>query len=569
MPAASCPCIWRSGTDARPVRTLAESPLLRAMRSVCELAVSVLAPYAIPAPQPEGHRMPHSAHVRKEGAARAWTAVACSLPWRLMTLPYRTAHRSSLRRARYRRSAVGLLACVVSAGTGALTAGATASAAGSPAVQAWQATQAPMPSTAAANPLVEVRQITCAARGECVGVASFNNAAGVATGVIEHLHAGTWTATSAPTPPRIAMPQRVTLTSVSCPTPVTCGVSGYLSTPATRRSELLTLSRGTWTAHAAPLLPGTLADSQTLSAISCPRPGRCVAVGRYQGGAHGYFQGLIEVQSGSAWHAVEAPLPEDTTRTADPFGGVAWISCPAAGRCMTVGAYVDNQGRRELFADVLSRGRWHSSRLPLPSRAAANPLAYLGYVACHGLAHCVAGGNLTVSGGAQDGLFEREDRGRWHASAAPLPAGAAASPDATINEVSCPAARFCAAAGNYNDSIGAARGVLETFSAGKWHATTAAAPADDRTSRFMTSVSCPVANWCVAAGSTNFTGLLETLARGHWTLTAAPLPAPGTGAVFQGTSVSCPSPRMCAAFGSYELHGPPQTGQGLLESYSG
>jgi hypothetical protein len=486
-----------------------------------------------------------------------------------MTLRNMTAPGGSPSRVAPRRRAICFLACIISAGAGAFATGATASAAGSPAVQEWQATQAPLPGTAAANPVVEVRQITCAARGQCVGVASFNNAAGVATGVIEQLHGGAWNPVSAPTPPGLPVAQRVTLTSVSCSTPASCGVSGYLSTPATRRSELLTLSRGKWTAKAAPLLPGTLADSQTLSAISCPRPGRCVAAGRYQGGAHGYFEGLIEVQSGSAWHAVEAPLPGDTIRTADPYGGVAWISCPAAGRCVTIGAYVDNQGRRELFADVLFRGRWHSSRLPLPARAAANPLAYLGYVTCHGPSHCLAGGNLTVSGGAQEGLFEREDSGTWHASVAPLPAGAAASPDATISEVSCPTARFCAAAGNYNDASGDSRGVLAAFSGGKWHAASAAAPADDRTNRYMVSVSCPVANWCVAAGSTNFTGLLETLARGHWTLTAAPLPAPGSYAVFQGTSVSCPSARMCAAFGSYELHGPPTAEQGLLETYGG
>jgi hypothetical protein len=291
-----------------------------------------------------------------------------------------------------------------------------------------------------------------------------------------------------------------------------------------------------------------------------------VAVGRYQGGPHGYYEGLIEVQSGSAWQAVEAPLPADTIRTGDPYGGVDWVSCPADGRCTTVGAYVDDQGRRELFADVLDHGRWHSYRLPLPATAAADPLAYLGFVTCLHPAHCLAVGNLTVSDGGQEGLFEHEVAGRWEARVAPLPAGAADSPDATIIEASCPTARFCAATGNYRDA-GGIRGVLETLSDGTWHAVSAPAPAEDRSNRFMESVSCPVANWCVAAGSTNFTGLLETFAGGHWTVTAAPLPAEGSYAVFQRTSVSCPSTRMCAAFGVYTRHGPPASGLGLLETY--
>lgn len=354
---------------------------------------------------------------------------------------------------------------------------------------------------------------------------------------------------------------------MSCPNPRSCGVSGFLGTPTTRRSELLTLVNGHWSAQAAPLLPGTLPDSQTLSAISCPRPGYCVAVGRYQGGAHGYFQGLIEVQSGSGWHAVEAPLPADATRTADPFGGVTWISCTDAEQCTTVGAYVDSKGNRELFADVLTGQTWHSSRLPVPADAATNPIGYLGYVTCLNPYRCLAVGNVNIAGGAQRGLFEREIAGRWHAAVAPDSPGTPADADVNINEASCPTVSFCAATGNYRDNNGNNRGILETLSGGRWRAVAAPAPAGDRANLYMMSVSCPVEQWCVAAGSTNFTGLFETFADGQWAVTSAPLPANGTFAVFAGTSVSCPSARMCAAFGSYARRGPPQTQQGLLETY--
>jgi hypothetical protein len=464
----------------------------------------------------------------------------------------------------------GLIACSLATGTTGIATAATSAATRADAAaqsQGWQPEQAPVPATAAANPVVTVRQITCAAPGECVGVASFNSKSGFAVGVIEQLRGGRWTARSAPVPSGISPKQKVTLTSVSCPTPGSCGVSGFLGTPTTRRSELLTLVNGHWSAQAAPLLPGTLPDSQTLSAISCPRPGSCVAVGRYQGGAHGYFQGLIEMQSGSEWHAVEAPLPADVTRMADPFGGVDWVSCTDAGQCTTVGAYVDNQGRRELFADVLTGDHWHSSRLPVPAGAAANPLAYLGYVTCLSAFRCLAVGNVQTSAGAQRGLLEREIAGTWHAAVAPNPAGTPADVDASINEASCPTVSFCAATGNWRDNNGNNRGILETLSGGRWHAAAAPAPAGDRTNLYMESVSCPVDQWCVAAGSTNIAGLFETFAGGPWTATSAPLPANGTFAVFQSTSVACPSARMCAAFGSYLRRGPPQTQQGLLETY--
>ena len=202
-------------------------------------------------------------------------------------------------RGAFRRRILLLFVFLASA-TGAFPVAAAAAAATGPAHQAvheWTPAQAPVPGTAAANPVAAPRQVTCAAPGQCVGVGSFNSASGYAAGLIERLRHGSWAATAAPLPSAITGPQKVTLTSVSCPTATSCGVSGFADGASTRRSELLTLRNGRWTAQVAPLLPATLADSQTLSAISCPRRGRCVAVGRYQGGAHGYYGGLIEVQS--------------------------------------------------------------------------------------------------------------------------------------------------------------------------------------------------------------------------------------------------------------------------------
>lgn len=488
-----------------------------------------------------------------------------------MTLPATAPRRRSSHRAALRRRIICLVACVLSAAGGACAAGGTATAAiraSTPAVTTWSPSEAPLPGSVAANPAVSVRQLVCAAPGQCVGVGGYNNSSGIGTGVIEQLRGGHWTAAKAPVPSGTSGPQKVTLTSVSCPTRYSCGISGYLGTPTTRRSELLTNVFGRWIARAAPLLPGTLADSQTLSSISCARPGRCVAVGRYQD-AKGYYQGLIEVQTGFGWRAAEAPMPADVATSENPYGGLDWVSCPAAGKCITVGAYVDSHGRRELFADVLARGTWRSTRLPLPAAAAANPLAYLDYVTCLSPGRCLAVGNVNVTGGAQDGLFEHEIGGTWHAHLAPLPAGAPASADATINEASCPTIHFCAATGDYQDTDGNNMGVLETLSGGTWHAVTSPAPPTDRTNRYMETVSCPIAHWCVAGGSTNISGLLETYACGSWTVTAAPLPSPGSFAVFASTSVSCPSARMCAAFGSYLQSGTVSKEVGLLETYRG
>ena len=220
------------------------------------------------------------------------------------------------------------------------------------------------------------------------------------------------------------------------------------------------------------------------------------------------------------------------------------------------------QGNRELFTDVLTGETWHSSRLPVPADAAANPIGYLGYVTCLNAYRCLAVGNVNIADGAQRGLFEREIAGKWHPAVAPDPAGIPAGRDVNINEASCPTVSFCAATGNFHDTGGTNRGILETLSGGTWHAALAPAPAGDRTNLYMKSVSCPVEQWCVAAGSTNFTGVLETFADSQWAVISAPLPADGAFAVFAGTSVSCPSPGCARRSASTCGRRPPQRNRG-------
>jgi hypothetical protein len=251
-------------------------------------------------------------------------------------------------------------------------------------------------------------------------------------------------------------------------------------------------------------------------------------------------------------------------------GGLEWVTCPAAGRCTAVGAYVDNQGSRQLSLDVTAGRTWTSFTAPLPADAASDPVAYLGYVTCRKAGNCLAVGNYVTSLGAAEGLFERQIAGRWRAMPAPVPADAdPENPAATIKEASCPTVYFCAATGAYRDANNASRASLLTLSNGTWGAVSAPAPVGDESGRYLSGVSCPSAYRCVADGSTNASGMFETYARGRWTVTVAPLPGSGFHAVFLSTSVSCPAARMCAAFGSYTKHnGTRPQGQGLLETFS-
>jgi hypothetical protein len=433
----------------------------------------------------------------------------------------------------------------------------------------WTPVQAPVPRTAAVDPSVSARQLTCPATGICFGVGSFTSQSGNRAGLIEQLDNGNWIGTQAPVP--IGTPQntQVVLASVSCANTTSCAIAGYLDRPLRRLPLALTLSTsGQWRAHPVKLVPGTKkTSSTTLSSIACPAAGKCLTVGRYQDSA-GNYQGLIVTQSASGWQGAKAPLPANAGP--DPVGDLEWVDCVAAGKCTAVGAYVDNHGNRQVFADRLSGGSWTAAELPVPSNGASDPLAYLGYLTCVNATNCVAVGNYATKLGGQSGLFEREVAGAWKATQAPLPGDAdPEDPNATINEVSCPTLTFCAATGTYQDEDANNRAVIETLAGGVWSAIPAPAPAADFTGRYLSSVSCPTARFCVAGGSTDIIGLLDTYRNGKWSTTTAPLPSAGFHALFRNNSVSCPASGNCVAFGSYtKSNGSHPQGQGLLETMS-
>lgn len=462
-------------------------------------------------------------------------------------------------RLRLSRLAVCGLACVA--------AGAGAAASAAPAVGQWTPLQAPVPGTARTDPAVSVRQLTCADAEDCVGVGSFAKQTVGRGGLIEQLSGGTWTATQAPLPVGAPASAQVVLSSVACPTTAWCGVAGYFDTPTARHPLGLVLNGGRWLVRAVPAVTGEEPGSTTLSSISCASAGQCIAVGHYKDDS-GHYQGLIARLSGGLWRTSRAPLPGDAGP--DPVGGLEWVSCVSPGQCTAVGAYVDKNGARALTLEVLSGGTWRAARGPLPSDAASDPLAYLGYLTCLDARDCTAVGNYSTSLGATEGLILRELGGSWHAITAPLPADAdPQDPRASISEVSCPTDSFCAATGGYTTSEGNFGAVIETLARGVWKAIPAPAPVDDQTGRYLASVSCPTAQFCIAGGSTDFNGLLDQYYHGKWSVTVAPLPGPGFHALFRTNSVSCAAYLECTAFGSYTSK--PSTGpqgQGLLEAFS-
>ena len=81
-----------------------------------------------------------------------------------------------------------------------------------------------------------------------------------------------------------------------------------------------------------------------------------------------------------------------------------------------------------------------AAEAPLPANAAASPRADLVSVACPSATSCVATGYYTDSSGNTQALLVTGSGTSWTAAEAPLPANAAASPDAHLASVACPSA---------------------------------------------------------------------------------------------------------------------------------
>jgi len=157
-------------------------------------------------------------------------------------------------------------------------------------------------------------------------------------------------------------------------------------------------------------------------------------------------------------------------------------------------------------------------------------------------------------------LAERWDGTSWSIQASPNPAGALTS---VLFGVSCPAATFCVAVGNYQNRAGRHAILAEAWNGSSWSVMAALPTAGARRS-FLNGVSCASATACTAVGSYQTrSGRHVTLAE-RWNGTAwslQPTPNRQFGGFLAG--VSCPSPAACIAVGG------DNNGLPLVEAWNG
>jgi hypothetical protein len=338
----------------------------------------------------------------------------------------------------------------------------------------WGAVRTPLPAGAATGQVASSQAVTCPSIGLCTAVGTYYDARGHIQTVALTGSNGVWRATAVPLPPRVTtLGYDGGYASVACPAAGSCAAVGsYTGSNGDSAALILNERAGRWATISAPLPPGTVVGKNTeseLNALACPHPGSCYAVGSYSPPSGDWDQPLLETETGSTWRAAEPPRPAGAV----PGAELNAIAC--AGSCVATGDY-DNGGVPSQEAYILSGSgaRWSAHAVALPGGRGADDLS-LGALSCPTAASCVAAGWYSRGNSDSEGVWLAESvaaaapRPTWLALPAPPPAGSGVTSlgrDGTITSVSCPVAGWCVAVGTFDNRAGTVTSLFEALTSG-------------------------------------------------------------------------------------------------------
>ena len=341
--------------------------------------------------------------------------------------------------------------------------------------------------------------------------------------------------------PVVEGPPAAAVFGISCPTESDCiSVGTYANDQQKDRPIVESLGANKWSLTAPPMPAG--ATSATLFAISCPKSGSCVAVGRFVA-TSGAWLPYVDVLTNKTWKAKAVPGKSGFINV-----GLFGVSCVSMSECVAVGSasmntssnpYCSTNCTQAPVVEELIGTKWTESTPPSPSET-VNPV--LDGVSCWAIRQCVAVGTYYYSG--FQGNVETLSGTRWHWSHATAPAGGLW---AELFGVACTSAASCHLAGAFGE--GASQyPLVETGSAnGDW---TPSAP--DGTTAFMSGdfggIACQSTTSCVAVGTNGTNALVGQLAGSTWTTASLGVPSGFREEYLY--AASCPLSGSCHAAGA-------------------
>jgi hypothetical protein len=326
--------------------------------------------------------------------------------------------------------------------------------------------------------------------------------------------------------------------AVSCATARSCVAVGYYNDSQINQVALAEDWDGTRWSVVPTDLPDATASS-ILTGVSCPRPGRCIAVGEYTSSRTGLILPLAEHRSGGAWELQRtAPMAQSPVTELDA------VSCTSPNGCSAVGSFLDP--RTPVTGPL--EGRWDGVRWSLePAPGLELGGGALTGVSCPASRSCTAVGSVSYPSGQVVTLAERWNGARW--SMIPTPNPPSREFNYELLGVSCATQTLCMAVGPAPSQRSGAISshVVERWNGRRW--SLQPAPGGDSSFNGLLGVSCPSSAACAAVGYTgsmNLTPWMISWNGSRWTVQHAPSPPESL-----LSAVSCSAPESCTAVGYY------------------
>ena len=376
--------------------------------------------------------------------------------------------------------------------------------------------------------------------------------------------ARTWTVQPSPNPEGALASA---LQAVSCPGPGRCVAVGFSTHPSGHQIPnqavlVEQLSHGTWTIMRTPTIGG--ATSSALSGVSCPRAGFCVAIGFAQF-AHRPAGLLAETWNGTSWSDTILP---------NPPGGIgpslAAVSCAAKAACLAVGNYFNAKtATYRALAERLHGSRWSVLPTPVPPHGGgATGNSEFSGADCPTATQCEVVGNVAYNDTLQNVFAYGLSGSTWTYQRQVNPGP---DPGNTDNSVSCSTTGACTSAGSV--AIIGELTLAEFWDGSTWVRQVTPAPAH-RPDGTLDNVSCDGGSSCVAVGESYRVDpknghLIDPRVMGEvWNGRAwsQSLPVVPSGVSAGLTGISCPSPTACIAVGGASTASSEST---LVEAYTG
>jgi photosystem II stability/assembly factor-like uncharacterized protein len=285
-----------------------------------------------------------------------------------------------------------------------------------------------------------------------------------------------------------------TLTAVACGSPERCWAvgdppAGQLTSPAAPSTAVIDATSdggSSWTLeHLA------VSGPTSLSAISCPGPTSCMAVGSVDSGTTTIGAVLVTTNAGSTWPPVGPPAG-----SAD----VPAVACSSANQCLVLAS----DGPAAWSASTTDGGQVWQRGGNLPTGFVSS-----GSLSCSGATECVAVGYTATAAGQGAGAVATTDDGGASWVSGNLPAGVG-----LLHGVTCTASMACTAVGTAStataDVVQSDGQVLTSADGGRtWSLLPSLTGLED-----PFSVACTTSGACVAVGI-------------EWTRSSPPAPVGG------------------------------------------